>query len=150
MVTRTEVLLSGDNNPQTSPFLLNHLLRTLSLILHASGTSAVSLPQMTSEFWDLLLSIRPRAVELTVLEALLFSLLTIFEINQNDQRTIAEEHAKKLLETQQWVEGIFEQVGGGSEEGEKVRMLAAGVLVRAREVVEKYQRLLLGDLADFM
>lgn len=105
---------------------------------------------MTSEFWDLLLSVRSRAIELPVLEALLFSFLTLFDVNQHDQRRIAEEHAKELLETQQWVEGIFERIGGGSEEGERVRMLAAGVLVRAREVVEKYRRLLLGDLADFM
>ena len=45
---------------------------------------------------------------------------------------------------------VFEKVGGGSEEGDRVRMLAAGVLTKTREVVEKYQRLMLGDLADFM
>ncbi len=48
------------------------------------------------------------------------------------------------------MDGVFERIGGGSEEGERVRMLAAGVLVRCREVVEKYQRLLMGDLVDFM
>ena len=105
---------------------------------------------MTAEFWDLLLSLRSHAVnDVTVLEALLFAFLTLLDINENKQR-IAEEHAKELLETQGWVEQVFERMEGGAKEGERVRMLAAGVLVRTREVVEKYQRLLLGDLADFM
>ncbi len=45
---------------------------------------------------------------------------------------------------------VFEKLGGGSAEGERVRMLAAGVLMRAGEVVDRYQRLLLGNLVDFM
>lgn len=107
---------------------------------------------MTSEFWDLLLSLRPRASDITVLEALLFSFLTLLDINSSTsgQRRLADEHAKELLETQEWVQMVFGKVGGGSEEGEKVRVLAAGVLTRTREVVEKHQRLLLGDLANFM
>lgn len=141
---------SGDRNIHTSPFILTHYLKTLSLILHAAGTSPLSLPQMTSEFWDLLLSLRSRASDVPVLEALLFSFLTLLELNSNNQRRLAEEHAKELLETREWVQMVFEKVGGGSEEGERVRMLAAGVLTKTREVVEKYQRLLLGDLIDFM
>lgn len=105
---------------------------------------------MTSEFWDLLLSLRPRGGDPSILEALLFSFLTLLDINENDQRRLAEVHAKELLETQEWVGGVFERVGGGSEEGDRIRMLAAGVLMRTREVVEKYQRLLMGDLVDYM
>lgn len=105
---------------------------------------------MTSEFWDLLLSLRPRGEDPSILEALLFSFLTLLDVNGNDQRRVAEMHAKELLETQGWVENVFERVGGGSKEGDQIRMLAAGVLMRTREVVEKYQRLLMGDLVDFM
>ncbi|KAK4698101.1 telomere length regulation protein, partial [Lecanoromycetidae sp. Uapishka_2] len=140
----------GESTSHTNPFLLSHLLKTLSLILHASGTSTLSLPQMTSEFWDLLLSLRSRGGDPSILEALLFSFLTLLDINENDQGRLAELHAKELLETQGWVEGVFENVGGGSEEGDRIRMLAAGVLMRTREVVEKYQRLLMGDLVDYM
>lgn len=140
----------GENSSHTSPFLLSHLLKTLSLILHASGTSTLSLPQMTCEFWDLLLSLRSRAADPSVLEALLFAFLTLLDINENDQRRLAEQHARELLETQEWVDSVFEKIGGGSEEGERIRMLAAGVLMRCREIVEKYQRMLMGDLVDFM
>ena len=85
-----------------------------------------------------------------MLEALLFSFLTLLDVNVDSQRRLAEEHAKELLETQAWASSVLEKLGGGDEEGERCRMLAAGVLVRCREVVEKYQRLLMGDLVDFM
>lgn len=140
---------SGNKSVQFSPFLLTSFLKTLSLILHASGASTLSLPQMTSEFWDLLLSLRSNGDDSTVLEALLFAFLTLLDINE-DKRRLAEDHAKELLETQQWTEQVFEMVKGGSEEGDRVRILAASVLVRTREVVEKYQSLLMGDMVDYM
>ena len=104
---------------------------------------------MTSEFWDLLLSLRSNGDDSTVLEALLFAFLTLLDINE-DKRRLAEDHAKELIETQQWAEQVFEMVKGGSEEGDRVRMLAASVLVRTREVVEKHQILLMGDMVDYM
>ena len=134
----------------SSPFLLALYLKTLSLIFHASGSSTLTLPQMTAELWDLLLSLRSHAADLPVLEALLFALLTLLDINGNNQRRIAEEHAKELLETQEWVQTVFAKVGGGSAEGERARMLAAGVLTRTQEIVGKHQRMLLGDLSNYM
>jgi telomere length regulation protein len=141
---------SSHNNVIFQPYLLALFIKTLSLLLHASGPSTLSLPQMTSEFWDLLLSLRTQSIgDITVIEALLFGFMTIFEINE-DKRSLVEAHGRQLLETQEWIEGVFGRVGGGgSEEDERVRMLAAGVLVRARECVEKYQALLMGDLASF-
>lgn len=142
---------SGPHNAFSTPFLLTHFLKTLSLILNASGASTLSLPALTTEFWSLLLSLRTTVLSAPpVLEALLFSFLTLLEINSNNQRGLAEDHSKDLLETQAWVEQVFEKIGGGSEEGDRIRMLAAGVLVRTREVVEKYQRLLLGEMVGFM
>jgi telomere length regulation protein len=150
----------------SSPFLLSHLLKTLALLLHASGPNTLSLPQMTAEFWDLLLALRVRAHgDVAVMEGLLFCFLTILEINE-DKYQLVEAQGRQLLETQEWVEGIFSRLGnsasggviqgltggGGqavSEEDDKIRMLAAAVLVRLRECVEKYQALLMGDLASF-
>ena len=104
---------------------------------------------MTSEFWDLLLSLRTQSIgDVTVVEALLFGFLTLLEVNE-DKRRLVDAHGRQMLETQEWVEGVFGRVKGGNEEEERVRMLAAGCLVRIREVVEKYQALLMGDLASF-
>lgn len=141
---------SSSSNVIFQPYLLSLFVKTLSLLLHSSGPNNLSLPQMTSEFWDLLLNLRTQSVgDIVVMEGLLFSFMTILELNE-DKRQLVEAHGRQMLETQEWVEGVFGRVGsGGSEEDERVRMLAAGVLVRIREVVEKYQALLMGDLTSF-
>ncbi|KUJ22280.1 uncharacterized protein LY89DRAFT_292418 [Mollisia scopiformis] len=141
---------SSSSNVIFQPYLLSLFIKTLSLLLHASGPNTLSLPQMTAEFWDLLLGLRMQGVgDIVVMEALLFGFMTILELNE-DKRRLVDAHGRQMLETQEWVEGVFGRVGaGGSEEDERVRMLAAGVLVRIREIVEKYQALLMGDLASF-
>jgi telomere length regulation protein len=141
---------SSRSNVVFQPYLLALFVKTLSLLLHASGPSTLSLPQMTSEFWDLLLGLRTQSIgDITVIEAMLFAFLTILEINE-DKRRLVTENGRQMLETQEWAEGIFGRVAaGGSEEDERIRMLAAGCLTRIREAVEKYQALLIGDLASF-
>ena len=84
----------------------------------------------------------------STLSALLFAFLMLLETNEDKQR-LATEHGKELLETQEWVRVVFEGLGAGSEEDERVRVLAAGVLVRCQEVVEKYQRRLAGRMMDY-
>lgn len=139
----------GASNIHFQPFLLATYVKTLALLLHASGPSTLSLPQMTAEFWDLLLNVRANALgDVAVLEAVLFALLTLLEVNE-DKRRVAEEHSRQLLETQEWVELVFEKTSGGDQEGERIRMFAASVLLKTREVVEKYQRLLVGDMMEY-
>ena len=136
------------------PWLLAHFIKSLALLLHASGPNTISLPLMTSEFFDLLLALRTRALsDILIMESLLFGFLTVLEINE-DKRRLVDAQGRQLLETQEWVEGVFAKLGAGaggaSEEDQKVRMLAAGCLVRIRECVEKYQALLMGDLASYV
>ncbi|KAF2772027.1 hypothetical protein EJ03DRAFT_341792 [Teratosphaeria nubilosa] len=140
----------------TAPILLTTYLKTLVLLLHASGSATLHLPTLTSDFWDFLLSLRTQAgMDITVLEAVLFGLLTLLEVN-TDHRRLAEEQAKQLMETQEWVGLVFEKFGGrggemvlsgsgAGEEEEKVRTLSAGVLVKCGEVVEAYQKVLFGS-----
>jgi telomere length regulation protein len=153
-------LRSNPKNIIFTPPLLPLFLKTLALILDSSGPNTPSLPQLTSEFWDLLLTLRTQATtDISILEALLFAFLILLEIN-GDQRELVQAHGRQLLETQEWVENVFEKLGratgvslsgkrGGGSEEEKVRALAASVLVRIRECVEKYQMVLMGDMASF-
>lgn len=132
-----------------STHLLPSFLQTLSLVLHASGPNTLALPQMTREYWDLLLSIRGLAAkDKQVLYALLFGFLMLLETNEDKQR-VATEQGKELMETQAWVQMVFKDLGAGSEEDERIRVLAAGVVVRCQEVVEKYQRRLVGAMMDY-
>ncbi|KAI9802413.1 MAG: hypothetical protein M1825_002796 [Sarcosagium campestre] len=151
----------GNGGVYLSPHLLPTFIRTLVVIVHAAGASAPVLPQVTSEMWDLLLAVRVHAVgEAPVLEAVLLALLTLLDLNAGRYRQLAEEHARELHETMAWVQQVFDGLrGGGSgggvggwgkdDEGERARTLAAGVLVRGREVVEKYQRVLMGEGVSF-
>lgn len=101
---------------------------------------------MTSEFWDLLLSIRSNpANDSTILEALLFAFLTILDINE-DKRRLAQEQSREILETQRWTRLVFDNIAGGDEEGDRLKTLAASVLMKISEVAEKYQTALLGAL----
>ncbi|KAL1795097.1 hypothetical protein ACET3X_006913 [Alternaria dauci] len=132
-----------------STHLLPPFLQTLSLLLNASGPNTLALPQMTREYWDLLLSVRGLASkDKNILNAVLFGFLMLLETNENKER-VATEQGKELMETQAWVRTVFEGLGAGSEEDERVRALAAGVVVRCQEVVEKYQRRMAGALMDY-
>jgi telomere length regulation protein len=74
--------------------------------------------------------------------------LMVLETNENKER-LATEQGKELMETQAWVKMVFEGLGAGSEEDERIRVLAAGVVVRCQEVVEKYQRRMAGMMMDY-
>ncbi len=133
----------------SSTHLLPPFLQTLSILLNASGPNTLALPQMTREYWDLLLSTRGLAgQDKNILGAVLFGFLMLLETNENKER-LATEQGKELMETQAWVKMVFDGLGAGSEEDERVRVLAAGVVVRCQEVVEKYQRRMVGALMDY-
>ena len=143
----------GKSTPHLNAHLLSLYIKTLTLLLHSCGPNTLFLPQLTSSLWDLLLSIRHNSLSSTstVIDAVLLGLLTILEVNSSDsaQRRLAEECPKEMMETQDWVMDVFEgRNAGAAAEGAdaKRRALAAGVLVRTREVVEKYERLLLGEM----
>ncbi|KZM22196.1 telomere binding protein [Ascochyta rabiei] len=140
---------SSSDSIYASTHLLPPFLQTLSLLLNASGPNTLSLPQMTREYWDLLLSVRGLASnDKGILGALLFGFLMLLETNENKER-LATEQGKELMETQAWVKMVFEGLGAGSEEDERIRVLAAGVVIRCQEVVEKYQRRMAGALMDY-
>lgn len=132
------------------PFLLSLYLKTLALLLHAAGPSTLSLPDMTTELWELLLgsSVRAHAVgDLGVTHAVLFALLTLLEVNGDRMRDICQGMPREVVETQEWVAQIFSGTRGedGGEEND-VKMLAAGVLIRIREGMDKHRALLMGEM----
>ncbi|KAK0731082.1 telomere length regulation protein-domain-containing protein [Lasiosphaeris hirsuta] len=136
------------------PHLLALYLKTLALVLHAAGPSTLALPQMTAELWGLLLGtgVRAHAVgDIGVTQAVLFALLALLDVNENRMREVCQDMGKEVVETQEWVMGVFTGLRGGDGGGEEeqVKMLAAGVLVKLREDVEKYRLLMVGDLIGY-
>jgi telomere length regulation protein len=138
----------GGAQPHADAHLLSLFLNTLSVLVHAAGPAAPALGQMSSEFFELLLSLRGGAAgDVRVAEAVLLGMLTVLEVNveagAEGRRRLAEEHGREVVECKEWVEGVFDGVFGGEE---SVRRLAAGVLVKVGEVAEDYRRTLLGGL----
>ncbi|KAI1415814.1 telomere length regulation protein-domain-containing protein [Hypoxylon sp. FL1857] len=138
------------------PYLLTLYLKTLAILLHAAGPSTLALPQMTAEFWDLLLGVRGQCVgDLSITQAVLFGLVALLDMNEGDMRGLCERHGREIVESSEWVNAVFSNTRGGDVSGEgageenEVKMLAAGVLIRLREAVDKYQAVLMGDLIGF-
>lgn len=131
-----------------NPGLLSLYLQTLAIVVNSAGPSTLALPQLTSELWDLLLRIRTRAVsDLGAMKGWLVAMTVLIEVNEGDMRRLSEEQGREVVETREWVSGVFERTRGedGGEENE-VKMLAAGVLIKMGEAMETYQALLMRNL----
>ncbi|KAK0656706.1 telomere length regulation protein-domain-containing protein [Cercophora newfieldiana] len=135
------------------PHLLALYIKTLALLLHAAGPTTLALPQMTAELWGLLLNtgVRVQAVgDLSVTQALLFALLALLDVNEDRMRDVCRDLGREVVETQEWVGSVFGGLrGGDGGEEEQVKMMAAGVLVRLNEGIEKYRLLMVGDLIGY-
>ncbi|KXH65863.1 telomere length regulation protein [Colletotrichum salicis] len=134
------------------PYLLSLYLKTLAVLVHAAGPATLALPQMTAELWDLLLGIRAHVNgDVPGTHALLVALAAMLEVNEaSDMRRLCESHPREVVETQEWVSGVFNGTRGedGGEEN-NVKMLSAAVLIKLQEATEKYRALLLGDMVGF-
>ncbi|KAK5624704.1 hypothetical protein RRF57_000420 [Xylaria bambusicola] len=144
------------------PYLLALYLKTLGLLIHAAGPSTLALPQMTAELWDLLLGVRGQCLgsntteseswgDMAVTHAVLIALAALLDVNEQDVRGLCERQGRQVVESMEWIGNIFYNTRGGEGAGEEndVKMLAAGILIRLREAVEKYQAVLMGDLIGF-
>ncbi|KAF4998463.1 hypothetical protein FGRMN_3152 [Fusarium graminum] len=138
------------------PIILNHALlslylQTLGITIHAAGPSTLSLPQLTAELWDLLLGVRVHVSgDLGAMKGWLVVMASLLEVNGGDMRRLCENQGREVMETREWVAMVFEKTRGedGGEEND-VKMLAAGVLIRLGEAIEKYQALMMGDMIGF-
>ncbi|PHH92338.1 hypothetical protein CDD83_7826 [Cordyceps sp. RAO-2017] len=134
-----------------NPALLSLYLQTVGIVVDAAGPSTLSLPQLTAELWDLLLRVRAHVLgDLGAAKGWLFALTVLIDVNEGDMRRLCQEQGREVMETREWVGAVFERTRGddGGVENE-VKMLAAGVLIKLGEAIEKFQALLMGDLIDF-
>lgn len=116
------------SNVYLTPQLLPHYIHTLSLLVSAAGPGTPQLVQLTSEFWDLLLSLRSRASaanDTATMEALLFGFLTLLQVNRNGKKRLATDFGREVVETGEWAGLVFEKldqaasggIGAGGRDG---------------------------------
>lgn len=147
-----QVALRSSRRVVLNPAMLALYLQTLGIIVNSAGPTTLSLPQITSELWDLLLGVRVHVLEdLGALKGWLVAMAALLQVNGDDMRRLCEDHGRAIFETREWVGGVFERIRGDDNGGQEsdVKMLAAGVLIKLGEAVERYQSLLMGDMAGF-
>jgi len=130
-----------------TPPLLRLFIQTITLILSTLGAIAPNLIALTHDSLALLISLHntPAATEPTVLSALLSLFLVVVDLNTSSSSTAEEQLVTDLgtemVELREWVGGIFDRAPKGDNE---VRTLAAGIMVKLGEVMDRYQGRLLG------
>ncbi|KAI1178779.1 telomere length regulation protein-domain-containing protein [Nemania sp. FL0916] len=89
--------------------------------------------------------------DMAVTHAVLLALAALLDVNEGDVRGLCERQGRHVVETSEWVGAVFHNTRGGDRAGEEndVKMLAAGILIRLKEAVDKYQAVLMGDLIGF-
>ncbi|PGH17897.1 hypothetical protein AJ79_00796 [Helicocarpus griseus UAMH5409] len=140
------------HNPFLIPQLLHLFVQTVTLVLSTLGPNSPNLFNLTHESLALLITLHnlPVATEPTVLPAILSLFLAVVDLNISSGSTgeerLVTEFATQVIEMREWVDGVFERA---SKEDEEVRMLAAGIMVKLGEVMERYQGRLLGTNLGF-
>lgn len=148
--------------PSYNPFFVPHLLclfiQTLTLILSTAGPNSPFLPALTQETLSFLLSLHSRHAsdEPTILAALLSLFLTVVDLNiasgSTGEERLVTDFATQVMELREWAGEVFDRtpaVKGQDEPQEQVRTLAAGVMVKLGEVIERYQGRLMGVNVGF-
>ncbi|ODM20973.1 hypothetical protein SI65_04026 [Aspergillus cristatus] len=144
-------------NPFATPHLLALFLQTLSLILSTTGPHTPLLPTLTQESLSLLLTLHARPVsdDATIQSALLSLFLAVVDLNISSgvtgEERLVTDFAAQVMELREWAGEVFERmpagvaaVGPGDDAQGQVRTLAAGVMVKLGEVMERYQGRLMG------
>jgi len=74
----------------------------------------------------------------------------------NGEERLVTEHATQVIELREWASGVFDRMpvgktspGAPTDPQDQVRTLAAGVMVRFGEVIERYQGRLMGVNSGF-
>lgn len=103
----------------------------------------------------------PPSSEPTVAAALLNLFLAIVDLNiasgSNGEERLVTEYASQVIELREWASEVFDRtpasgktsLNATADPNEQVRTLAAGVMVRLGEVMERYQGRLMGVNSGF-
>ncbi|GLB06870.1 telomere binding protein [Aspergillus tubingensis] len=145
-------------NPFYAPHLLSLFIQTLTLILSTMGPHTPHLAAVTHETLTFLLSLhaRPISDDPGILSSLLSLFLAAVDLNvasgTSGEERLVTEFPTQVMELREWVGEIFDRtppVQDTSDPREQVRTLAAGVMVKLGEVIERYQGRLMGVNSGF-
>jgi telomere length regulation protein len=128
------------------------------------GPHSPALPTVTQDTFTLILALhgKPISTEPVVLPALLSLFLASIDLNtaagSSAEERLVTDHATEVMELREWTNDVFERTPaasgsatspGNPDDMQQTRILAAGILVKIGEVIERYQRRLMGVNVGF-
>ncbi|KAJ5277125.1 hypothetical protein N7524_003278 [Penicillium chrysogenum] len=137
------------------------MLQFSSYVFESHVPTPPFLPRLTHETLSLLLPLHTASTssEPTVTTALLSIFLAVVDLNiasgSNGEQRLVTEYATQVIELREWASQVFDRTppsaarvdprSAVTDPQEQVRTLAAGVMVRLGEVIERYQGRLMGS-----
>lgn len=128
------------------------------------GPHTPALPTVSQETLTLILGLHGTAVstEPIVLPAILSLFLAIIDLNvaagSSAEERLITDHGAQVIELRDWTNDVFERTPatvnntkstGKPDDADQTRMLAAGILVKLGEVIQRYQGRLMGINVGF-
>lgn len=131
----------GVNIGHYTPIFIAHYVKTLTLLLHAAYPTATDLPDMTKEFFLIIVPILLAAThdQLQVIESIVTGTLLVLDIT--DDRDILNNYHNELQKIKNWVSVFWESIID-----DKVKSLCASLLLRLSKVEENLERLLIDQM----
>ncbi|KAK9235258.1 telomere length regulation protein-domain-containing protein [Lipomyces kononenkoae] len=118
--------------------MAGHYVKSLAIILNASYPSATDILDMSMELFSILSTIRRDVSDATIMESFLTAVLVIIEVNEDD--TIINTFSKQLIEVKEYLDANWEGITD-----KRVHSMSAGVLIKITQLLETYQRRLVGE-----
>lgn len=147
-----------------SPNILRLFIQTITLVISTLGPHSPALPTVTQDTLTLILTLHGKSIstEPIVLPALLSLFLASIDLNtaagSSAEERLVTDHATQVMELREWTNDVFERTPAASagttssesiDDMQQTRILAAGILVKIGEVIERYQRRLMGVSVGF-
>ncbi|KAI5285264.1 telomere binding protein [Ascosphaera aggregata] len=150
LIGNINVVLHGRSRNASSPFLASDILRlifqTATVMLSTLGPYAPRLIELLHEAIALIIALHtsPLAAEPGVLPAMLVFLMTVLELAAISGSTCEEQmtmtYSSEMVELRDWVNLVFGQAPGETD----AKPMAAGILVKLEEMMQRVQARLLG------
>ncbi|KAI5956008.1 TEL2 [Candida theae] len=119
-----------------SPIFIAHYIKTLSLLLQVAYPSSTQLKDMIKEFLLLSCTIIRKVEELKIVESIITGVLLILELI--DAEFLVLNFNNEIMLIYNWLTSTWEEIIDN-----KIKSLAAGLLLKLQEVSKKFERTLI-------
>ncbi|KAK9455870.1 telomere length regulation protein-domain-containing protein, partial [Dipodascopsis uninucleata] len=137
LATHWKLFAARMNGNPFGPITISHYVKTLSIILRFSYPSSPDILDMAAELFGMIMMLQRDATETSIMEAYLTATMIITEVIEPE--TLVRMFPRQILQVKEDLSMTWESLVD-----KRIHDMAAGVLLRLSELVNKYQILLIG------